>query len=181
MPAQQIPGDSISTAVVIPPSGLFRIIPTRSTISFTVPHLFGMRSVAGTMAVEEGDIVVSDTGQVKVAASALTLSFDTGNPKRDKDIAAAKFLDADRNPRITFRSKVATAGSTAWSVKGTLDAAGYGAPLELTVTGTVSPSTGELAINAVGRVDRYAHGITKMKGMIGRYLEIQIHATARKA
>jgi len=36
-----------------------------------------------------------------------------------------------------------------------------------------------VTVRAVGKVDRYAHRITKMKGMAGRYLKLDIiaHAT----
>jgi hypothetical protein len=34
---------------------------------------------------------------------------------------------------------------------------------------------------ASGRVDRYAHGITAMKGMAGRYLDLRAEIEARPA
>ncbi len=40
---------------------------------------------------------------------------------------------------------------------------------------------GELAIRATGTVDRYRHGITRMKGMAGRWLTLTISARAAQA
>lgn len=47
----------------------------------------------------------------------------------------------------------------------------------MTVVESAADTTG-LTLRATGRVDRYAHGITKMKGMAGWYLTLEINARA---
>jgi polyisoprenoid-binding protein YceI len=64
------------------------------------------------------------------------------------------------------------------AVKGT--ARGTSAPAELTIT-EAAASDDVLQIRAATRVDRYAHGLTKAKGLAGRHLDMEITARATHA
>jgi hypothetical protein len=58
--------------------------------------------------------------------------------------------------------------------------AGRPAPLDLTVA-DVATEGDALVFRASGTVDRYAHGVTAMRGMAARHLTIQITARATRA
>ena len=60
-----------------------------------------------------------------------------------------------------------------------MTAAGTSVPFELQIDGLDADDAGFTA-KASGRVDRYAHGISKMKGMAGRYLDLEITARATR-
>jgi polyisoprenoid-binding protein YceI len=60
-------------------------------------------------------------------------------------------------------------------VPGYLTVKGQKAPLNITIT-EAQPVGEILKITAQARVDRYAHGVTAMKGMAGRYLDLDITA-----
>ena len=52
-------------------------------------------------------------------------------------------------------------------------------PAELTIT-EAAASEDVLQIRATTRVDRYAHGLTKAKGLAGRHLDMEITARATR-
>jgi hypothetical protein len=58
-------------------------------------------------------------------------------------------------------------------VSGTLTAHGTAAPVTLTVT-AVSSEPGTLRCRATTRIDRYAFGVTTGRGVISRYLDVEL-------
>jgi hypothetical protein len=69
-------------------------------------------------------------------------------------------------------------GRRAW-LRGQITARGTSAPAELTIT-KATASEDVLQIRATTRVDRYAHGLTKAKGLAGRHLDMEITARATR-
>jgi polyisoprenoid-binding protein YceI len=65
-------------------------------------------------------------------------------------------------------------------VSGVLTVKGRPAPLNLTVIGATAEETA-VVFRASGTVDRYAHGVTMMRGMAARRLLIKITAHATRA
>lgn len=94
---------------------------------------------------------------------------------RDGQVKSAKFLDAEAYPEIRFTSTELVRDGDRWLVRGKITVRGTSAPVELTVVESSAVTTG-LTLRATGKVDRYAHGITKMKGMAGRYLTLETNA-----
>ena len=169
-----------TTTVQIPVTGTYRLDPGNSTIAFTAKHMFGTGTVAGSFAVTSGQIVVTEpVTKSQVTASASSRSFDSANDKRDTQVKSAKFLDAEAHPEITFSSTRLENRDGQWVLVGAVTARGTSAPVELTITESRSDATG-LTLRATGQVDRYAHGITKMKGMAGRFLSLDITARANR-
>lgn len=161
------------------PVGSYRIDPTRSTVSFRTRRLFGLAQVQGTFALRTGQIrVARPVEQSSVRAALATGSFTTGNSRRDDDVRSAKFLDAAAHPDITFTSdRLQHVGGT-WTVSGTLCAHGISRPLDLLVD-RAHWNGGEMSLRAQARIDRYDFGVTAAKGMVARYLGLQLQVVAR--
>jgi polyisoprenoid-binding protein YceI len=168
-------------AVVIAPPGEYVIDPARSRIVFTAKHQFGLGTVRGSFGLHSGEIAVTDPPtDSTVRAVADATSFASGSRARDKKVRSATFLHVEHHPHISFESTSAGLDSDGtWTLKGTLTARGVSAPVEFTVTDATTDNR-QLTLAATATVDRYAHGITAMKGMAGRYLRLtaEIHATA---
>lgn len=140
--------------------------------------MFGMGTVTGKFALVSGQIVITEpVSSSRVEAAASAQSFDSASPMRDGQVKSAKFLDAEAHPEIRFTSTGLVRDGDRWLLRGKITARGTAAPVELTVVESAADTTG-LTLRATGRVDRYAHGITKMKGMAGRYLTLEINARA---
>lgn len=164
-----------------PHAGTYIIDPQESEIRFTTKHLFGTGKVEGTFSDVSGTIVIADpASKSAVAASAAAGSFKTSDGRRDDKVRSAKFLHADKHPRIMFESTGVAEEGGIWRLEGGLTAAGGTAPVHLTITKLVAEPSG-LVISAEGTVDRYAHGITAMKGMAARRLKVTITARASRA
>jgi polyisoprenoid-binding protein YceI len=166
--------------VMVPPEGDYVIDPSSSVISFKTKHMFGLGGVTGKFNIRSGGIrVASPVTDSRVEALADASSFATGNAKRDEKVLSGTFLDAGAYPDIAFESgRVVNAGGR-WTLQGTLTARGVKAPVEFAVTESAVEGR-SLKIVATANVDRYAHGITAMKGMAGRHLQLTATIYARR-
>lgn len=170
-----------TTAVQLPAAGTYRIDPTTSTIAFNSKHMFGLGTVKGSFSVTSGEIVVAETPSgTRVTASASSQSFASANPKRDAQVKSETFLHADAFPLITFRSTTFVRKGDQWVLRGEITARGNTAPAEFTLLQSRADAAG-LTLQATGTVDRYAHQITKMKGMAGRFLNLEISIRATRS
>jgi len=170
-----------SSAIETPKAGIYQIDPEGSSIAFTTKHMFGMGTVTGKFALVSGQIVITEpvsSSHVEAAASAH--SFHSASRMRDGQVKSVKFLDAEAYPEIRFTSTELVRDGDRWLVRGKITARGTAAPVELTLVESSAVTAG-LTLRATGKVDRYAHGITKMKGMAGRYLTLEINARAAAA
>jgi polyisoprenoid-binding protein YceI len=164
--------------VIIPETGSYEVDPAGSTITFTTRHIFGLGPVKGTFTLRSGSVVVAlPTTASLVVAAIDTASFSSGNPQRDKHIRSGDFLDAAHHPEIVFTSTGVGETEHGWILRGEITARGVIAPIELKVI-EVGIEGETITFRVTGTVDRYAHSITKMKGMAGRYLELDIRARA---
>lgn len=165
-------------AATAPAPGIYRVDPARSSVTFTTRHRFGLGRVSGSFQVRSGSVTITDpvadsSALGKIAAG----SFDTGLAARDEKVRSTTFLDAANFPVISFRSAGLHRAGSAWVLDGLLTVRGTEAPTEFVIT-EADARTGELAVCAEGTVDRYRHGITAMKGMVGRRLRISLTVTA---
>lgn len=64
-------------------------------------------------------------------------------------------------------------------MRGTLTARGVPAPLELTII-DITEDRDTVTVHATATVDRFAHGLTKGKGLAARHLQLQVTAVARR-
>ncbi len=168
-----------SATVQIPAAGTYRLDPQASSISFATRHFFGLAAVTGTFRLVSGDITIVDPVTSSTASAVIdATSFHTGNAARDKDIKSANFLHAGEHPQISFASSDVVLDGDRWLVRGQITVRGVSAPAELVVTEAHADENG-LFVKATTRIDRYAQGLTKKKGLAGRFLDLTIiaHAT----
>lgn len=167
--------------VQIPAAGTYRLDPAASSISFTTRHMFGLGGVAGTFRLVSGEITITDPVTSSAASAVIdAASFDTGSAARDKDIKSANFLHTGEHPQITFTSTELAREGDRWLLRGQITVRGNSAPAELVVSEARTADDG-LVVRATTRVDRYAHGLMKKKGMAGRYLDLTITARAARS
>ncbi|MGW7540443.1 YceI family protein [Streptomyces sp. NPDC054770] len=170
-----------ATALQAPPTGRYIIDGSTSTVTFTTKHMFGLGKVRGRFAVTRGVITVPEqvddsTVDAEVSAS----SFSTRNFIRDAQVRSSLFLHARRHPAISFRTSGIQRRTDSCTVSGTLTVRGKSALVDLTVT-DIDIAGASAVFTAHGTIDRYALGITKMRGMAARHLSVEISARANRA
>jgi polyisoprenoid-binding protein YceI len=85
---------------------LWRLDPAHSSVEFSVKHLM-MTTVRGRFKEVEA-VITADEEHPEgccVEATIKAASIDTGVPERDAHLRGPDFLDVERYPDITFRSK----------------------------------------------------------------------------
>jgi polyisoprenoid-binding protein YceI len=165
------------TAIEVPALGAYRIEPGESTLSFATRHIFGLAPVRGTFALREGVVHVAEPLDAStVRATVDAGSFDTGVAARDSTVCSAQYLDTDRYPDITF---VATGVHDGRVLRGTLTVRGRTEPLDVLVD-EVRVLDDRLQLRASAEVDRYAWGVTAMRGMTGRRLRFTLALVATR-
>lgn len=167
-----------SQTVVVPQVGDYHVDPSQSKISFTTRHMFGLAAVQGTFDLREGHIYVAKNEADSSARAVIaTSSIRTGNTTRDNAVRSAAYLDAEQYPDITFVATKLANIQGHQELRGSLKAHGQARPLNVQIE-SLHMAGSQLIIKATATVDRYAHGVTKMKGMAARYLKLQLDITA---
>jgi polyisoprenoid-binding protein YceI len=142
--------------------------------------MFGMGPVHARFGIDSGDLRVTDPPENCVATVSIrAASFASGNTKRDKDVRSAGLLDTDTYPDITFTGTGLQRDAAGWVLDGTVSAHGAKVPTRLVID-SITPVGDGIRVHAqAAHLDRYAFGITGSKGMVGRYLdlELDVHAT----
>ncbi|WP_431909072.1 YceI family protein [Amycolatopsis thermoflava] len=170
-----------SSTIEIPAAGAYRIDATGSRLSFTTRHFFGLGPVRGTFRLREGRVAVADpVTSSAVAATIDAASIDTGNATRDRTVRSGQYLETERHPDITFASTTIERDGAGWVLRGTLTVRGTNGPLDVHVDSAVTEGP-RLRVRAHSRVDRYAFGVTAMKGMTGRHLDLELELVAERA
>ena len=166
--------------VEMPDVGTYRIDPERSTLSYSGRHMFGLGVVHATFAIDSGEVRVADP----LTASAVTVTVDAGSfhsdsAKRDNDVRGAKLLDVATYPTITFASdRLRQDGDKGWRLSGSVTAHGTSVPVELRIDGSVREAEGVRLHGRADHLDRCAFGVTKGRGMVGRYLDLDLDVFA---
>ncbi|SEL28623.1 YceI family protein [Streptacidiphilus jiangxiensis] len=171
----------MTTATPTPTPGHYAIDVPRSEITFTTKHLFGLGTVRGSFQLRGGNVSLAQPlTATRVDAVADAGSFDTGNKNRDRQVLSKALLDTENYPDIVFSAAGAELDQAgAWALQGRLTAHGVDAPVTFTVT-KAEVVGDEIAVEATATVDRYAHGVTKLKGMAARHLQLTASVRARR-
>lgn len=159
--------------------GRYRLDPAKSRVHYAGKHMFGMGTVHATFTLQAGELRIEE----QVAASEVTVvvaaaSFSSGSAKRDKDVRSASLLDVDRYPDITFASDALQATRDGWLVRGTVTAHGHAVPVDVRIDRLTHEGTGIRVHGRAADLDRTAFGITGSRGMVGRYLDLEVDAFA---
>ena len=140
--------------------------------------MFGLAPVRGRLALKGGVITLGDSpAHSSVDATIDATSFSTRNPLRDVQVRSRLFLHTKRHPIFSFQSDSVSSGNGTRQIRGTLTVRGKSAPVELTVDQIHSNGSG-LTVKAHGEIDRYALGVTALKGMAARRLTFELDASA---
>lgn len=113
------------------------IDPSHSQVRFSVKHMV-VATVQGSFQKFTGSLDLDDKDPTKsvVDVSIDAASIDTHEPKRDAHLKSPDFFDAEKNPKITFKStKVEKAGKNKLKVTGDLSMRGVTKPIVLNVDG----------------------------------------------
>ncbi len=164
------------------PSGLYKIDPDHTSVTFTVGHA-GVATAVGRFDRIKGHYRL-DPGKTDVLVEIATKSIDTNHPMRDKDLRGPDFLDAKTFPTIRF---VAThykkTGKNSGILTGKLTLHGKTRPFSLKirevgaadVSALPKPWGGYLTgYDAEGSLRRSDFGVTTYPGMIGDKVHLYI-------
>jgi polyisoprenoid-binding protein YceI len=138
----------------------YKLDPAHSSAHFTVRHMM-ITNVRGSFSGVEGTVVydpdkpAESTLEVDINAS----TIDTHEPPRDTHLKSADFLDVEKYPTITFKSKqVKPAGEDEMKVVGDLTLHGVTKEVVLDVEGPTAQ-----AKDPWGNLRRGASATTKIK------------------
>jgi polyisoprenoid-binding protein YceI len=151
-------------------AGSYTLDPSTTEIVIAARGAFGLPVQAAVdVAAATADVGLEPTGsQVQLVVD--MASFRSGNARRDKDIRHRFFRVAD-HPTLTFTgTELHPAEDGSWLLAGQLT---YRATCDVTVTlSSVEVDGDGLRAQGTARVDRYACGVTKGRGIVGRWVEI---------
>ena len=161
------------------PRGTYRLDPAKSRVHYSGKHMFGMGTVHASFTVQGGELRVCDplaTSSAMVTVDAA--SFRSNSAKRDNDVRSTGLLDVARYPTITFASeRLQQQGDTVLAT-GTVTAHGHTVGVDVRIDRLTREGTGIRLHGLAEHLDRTAFGITAARGMVGRYLDLELDAFA---
>lgn len=160
-------------------AGTYRIDPHRSQVTYSSRHMFGLGRVHAAFTIRSGEIKIpASLNDARADAILDSASFTSDSAKRDKDVKSAGLLDVATYPDITFSSSDVSRKDGAIVLNGHVTAHGKTVPVEVLVAGVAQEFDG-IRIHAQSEhLDRYAFGITKSKGLVGRWLSLEFSVFA---
>jgi polyisoprenoid-binding protein YceI len=172
---------SDTAVVTVPVAGTYRLDPEQCRVRYTGRHLFGLGVVHATFAVTAGEVRVADPAtDSRVEVSVDAASFQSNSPRRDDHVRSPRLLDASSYPEITFTSQEVRASDGRWVVRGQVTAHGQAVPVDLLVDHVRPEGDGFRARGRVERLDRHAFGVRGSKGLVGRYLDLELDVLATR-
>jgi len=179
--SERAPVSEMAPVFEVPPAGDYQLDPGQSAITFATRHLFGLGAVDGSFRLASGQIHVDGSlASSWVRLTVQAASFATGNAGRDSAVRSSRLLAVGRYPDITFVSTALAEDAGAWVLRGRLCVRGHDGPAEVSLRASRWDGS-LLRVRATATVDRYAFGITAMKGLAGRRLRLFFDIAARSA
>ena len=159
----------LALALAIAPAAAetWKIDSSHSNVTFSVTHMM-ISTVRGEFGPPSGTVEYDgkNISSLKVEAAVDAGTIDTSNEKRDGHLKSDDFFDTTNNPKITFKSKSATAGTKPGTFKLTGDLTIRGVTKEVTFDGTgpsqvIKGRGGESRVGASvnGKINRLDYGI----------------------
>jgi polyisoprenoid-binding protein YceI len=168
-----------SVSVEVPKPGTYRVVPEKSTVSYTSRHMFGLGVVHAAFDIAAGELVVGQPPtDSTVSVSVKAASFRSNSARRDKDVRSAGLLDVATYPEITFQADHLRHDDDRWVASGSVTAHGASVPVDVLISYAGREETGIRVRGRAEHLDRYAFGITKSKGMVGRFLDLDLDVLA---
>jgi polyisoprenoid-binding protein YceI len=165
---------AVAAGPAVAAESTWEIDPAHSSVQFSVRHMMvsnvrgEFRKVSGTVQGDE-----TDPTKAKVEATIDTTSIDTRNEKRDSHLKSADFLDTEKFPTMTFKSKkIEKTGDRRYKVTGDLTLHGVTRDVTLDVEGpsaSVKDPMGNVRVGATAtaKLNRQDFGITWSKALDG--------------
>jgi polyisoprenoid-binding protein YceI len=164
----------------------WKIDPAHSAVQFSVRHLEistvrgEFRKVSGTVAYD-----AADPSKTSIDVSIDTASVDTRVEMRDNDLRSPNFLDVQRYPTITFKSKhVDAAGPGKLKIAGDLTIHGVTKEVVLDVDGLTAPITAmggsRIGASATTKINRKDFGVNGAPAMVGDEISITLDVEVTK-
>jgi polyisoprenoid-binding protein YceI len=169
----------------------YNIDPVHSRVGFAVRHM-AVSTVHGRFTDFNGTIAYDDKDPSKssVNVTIKTATINTDNSGRDKDLQSANFLDVEKFPEITFKSKSVEKKGDGFVAHGTLTIHGVAKDVDLpfTLSGPVDGGRGKiLGAEAALTINRQDYGVAWTRSMAGGEMvvsndvKIEINVEARQA
>jgi len=163
----------------------YTLDPAHTETTFVVDR-FGFTSVIGIFAKSEGTIWLDEAApeNSRVEATVTVDSLLSGDPTRDQHVKGERWLNAAKNPTMTFKStKVEKTGDMTAKVTGDMTIMGVTQPAVLDVKlnkiGTAPNNQKKQAgFTITGTVSRKAFGSAGAAGIIGDAVAIRIETLA---
>ena len=144
----------------------YKIDPAHSSAHFTVRHMM-ITNVRGSFSGVEGTVAYDPEepakSTVEVVINASTIN--TLEPPRDAHLKSADFLDVEKYPTITFKSKKVTPGEDGLSIAGDLTI--HGVSKEVVLKGETPTAEGKdpwgnlrVGASAATKIKRSEFGLT---------------------
>jgi polyisoprenoid-binding protein YceI len=184
-----------ATAELTPKTGtrtVWKLDPTHTVVEFSAKHLM-ITTVRGRIGEVEGTIYTDESNPENSSVEAILkgASIDTRNEQRDQHLRSADFLNAEKFPEITFRSKRIEGSAREFKLVGDLSIRGTTREVTLDVEyggRTRDPWGGErVGFSASGKLDRRDFGLVWNQALetggvvVGNDIRINIEVEAVKA
>jgi polyisoprenoid-binding protein YceI len=161
----------------------WKIDPAHSAAQFAVRHM-GISTVRGEFKKVSGSVGydTADPGKTSLDATIDATTVDTRVDMRDNDLRSPNFLDVQKYPTITFKSKRAeAAGPGKMKITGDLTIHGVTKEVVLDVDGPTSPvkdprGNFHIGASATTKINRKDFGVNGAPGMAGDEISITIDA-----
>src|SRR5271170_7717171 len=159
----------------------WQLDPPHSSAQFSVRHL-GVSTVRGAFTKVSGTVLydANDLGKSSIQTTIEAASVDTRVEMRDNDLRSPNYLDAQKYPTITFKSKkVEAAGAGKLKVTGDLTVHGVTKEVVLDVDGP-SPAIKDpwgnqrMGATASTKINRMDFGVAGAPGMVGDDISITL-------
>jgi polyisoprenoid-binding protein YceI len=170
-------------AAAVAQAGSWQIDPRHSSAQFSVRHL-GVSTVRGAFTKVSGsaNFDAADPSKGSLDATIEAASVDTRVEMRDNDLRSPNFLDVQKFPTITFRSKqIKAAGSGKLQITGDLTIHGVTKEVILDVDGPTGPIKDPMGNQRIGasattKIIRQDFGVNGAPAIVGNEITITIDA-----
>jgi len=169
----------------------WKLDPAHTTVEFSAKHMM-ITTVRGRISEVEGTIYTDERNPANSSVEAVLkpASLDTRSEQRDEHLRSADFLDTEKFPEITFRSKRVEGSKEKFKLTGDLTIRGTTKEITLDVTfegRQKDPWGGErVGFSATGKIDRREFGLTWNQALeaggvlVGNDIKINVEAQATK-
>lgn len=169
----------------------YNIDPVHSRVGFAVKHMV-INTVHGRFTDFNGTILYDDKDPSKssVSVTIKAASVNTDNTTRDNDLRSANFLEVDKFPEITFKSKSVEKKVDGFIAHGSLTIHGVAKDVDLAFTlgGPLDTGRGKLLGAEAGlTINRQDYGVAWTRSLAGGELivandvKIELNVEARQA